>query len=637
MFAIDSPFGQYFEKSGVPLSAGELYFGVANQNPLTSPITVYWDAAGTQPASQPIKTLNGYPVRSGTPAIVYISGFYSSIAKDSRGETVYYVADSSSLPSAMEAKLSATTGSSLVGFLAEPTAAVASTVQNKLRERVSILDFATPGTIGGGQNATAALLAAVDYMNNNFSNNNFKKQIFLPAGDYKFSRVELQSLRGLTFVGENTMDAIKRKTRWLYDGAAGDAALVIRSCAWVHFKGIHFENAIEGMDHLILFSANDSNALAPLNKFSNNWVTFEDCVFLSGGSLATPPSKLVWQKSCSNIEYRRCAFRPGSSTTALKIGADTDVDPDNGLPTFANGISAITAIDQCYFWGDIEREKSYATRVTNTQFSVHDADDSNSRLIVSGSALTLIETVENCMWDPTGIASYTGTLIEGGTSADCSGLRVIGNQLAGRLNLVKINRGDAVISGNRPISYGGSTSNVCVRIGASAGNVRVENNNESGYISGTVPGTIRARMVIDDRASKFGPVIAASELPVAVTLPAAGAYQSIRSQSHQFAGGYVRMSYSITIQHKDGGNTRAYTARILVNSVLAEGTVRRASATVADEYIVLAMTHVVYIDASDQAVTIELQAQQGSGVVYGIVQGADTVARSAWAVELLTH
>jgi hypothetical protein len=40
----------------------------------TAPVTVYWDAAGTIPAAQPLRTVNGYIMRGGTPANVFFDG-----------------------------------------------------------------------------------------------------------------------------------------------------------------------------------------------------------------------------------------------------------------------------------------------------------------------------------------------------------------------------------------------------------------------------------------------------------------------------------------------------------------------------------------------------------------------------------
>lgn len=91
MLAIQTPFPQYFDiKDGSPLDGGKLYFGQPNQNPETNPITVYWDVAGTQPAAQPIRTLNGFAARAGTPANLYVLSDYSLTIRDKRGRNPVY-------------------------------------------------------------------------------------------------------------------------------------------------------------------------------------------------------------------------------------------------------------------------------------------------------------------------------------------------------------------------------------------------------------------------------------------------------------------------------------------------------------------------------------------------------------------
>jgi hypothetical protein len=74
---------------GLPLDAGYLWFGVADLDPQTNPTTIYWDEAMTIVAPQPIRTLAGYPVRSGTPARIFISNDYSVRVQDNKGITVY--------------------------------------------------------------------------------------------------------------------------------------------------------------------------------------------------------------------------------------------------------------------------------------------------------------------------------------------------------------------------------------------------------------------------------------------------------------------------------------------------------------------------------------------------------------------
>lgn len=89
MLAIQAPYSNYFDLDGSPLTDGEIFFGQPSQNPETAPITVYWDSALTQPASQPLETLNGYIVRNGTPAQIYSLSNCSVTVRNAKGAIVY--------------------------------------------------------------------------------------------------------------------------------------------------------------------------------------------------------------------------------------------------------------------------------------------------------------------------------------------------------------------------------------------------------------------------------------------------------------------------------------------------------------------------------------------------------------------
>jgi hypothetical protein len=90
MAYIVSPFTTFADTDGTPLNNGYVYIGTANLNPITSPISVYWDEALTQPAAQPLRTLNGFLSRSGTPARVYTGATnFSMVVNNDKGELVY--------------------------------------------------------------------------------------------------------------------------------------------------------------------------------------------------------------------------------------------------------------------------------------------------------------------------------------------------------------------------------------------------------------------------------------------------------------------------------------------------------------------------------------------------------------------
>ena len=152
MLQIASPFQQIFDTDGSPLDNGYIYIGTANANPEVSPISLWWDDAGTIPAAQPIRTQNGYIVRNGSPARVYTSQEdYSLTVKNRNGLIVLTVLDATSFADADK-----------ISFVQDGIGAVTRTVQSKLRETVSVKDF---GAIGDGiADDTLAIKAWLDYL-----------------------------------------------------------------------------------------------------------------------------------------------------------------------------------------------------------------------------------------------------------------------------------------------------------------------------------------------------------------------------------------------------------------------------------------------------------------------------------------
>ena len=170
MLKIGQPYPIFTDVSGKPLDGGYVYIGESGLNPETSPIVVYWDEALTIPAAQPLRTVNGMIARNGSPAEVWFSGYdYSLTTKDVNGVLLTHILSQFGIP---EGSLSAPDGSSLIGYIAEGTGAVATTVQDKLRESVSVKDF---GAVGDGvADDTAAVQAAA----------NAQKSLHINPGNY---------------------------------------------------------------------------------------------------------------------------------------------------------------------------------------------------------------------------------------------------------------------------------------------------------------------------------------------------------------------------------------------------------------------------------------------------------------------
>ncbi len=96
--SVSSPYPAFAGTDGLPLENGYIWIGVVNLNPQVNPIAVYWDAALTIPAAQPIRTLNGYPMYQGTPSRFYVGSDYSILVQNSKGSLVYSSLNGNAFP-----------------------------------------------------------------------------------------------------------------------------------------------------------------------------------------------------------------------------------------------------------------------------------------------------------------------------------------------------------------------------------------------------------------------------------------------------------------------------------------------------------------------------------------------------------
>jgi hypothetical protein len=180
MLPIEVPFHQYADLDGKPLDNGYLYFGPAGQNPETTPITVYWDAAGTQPAAQPIRTTGGYAMRSGTPAALYCAVEYSLTVRNSALALVFYAATCGNL--------AAPSGAAQIGFAPGASGPQGATVQ-------AALQAAAESGVNNSITALGGLATAIGGTRNRIINGNFainqrgvSGTIVLTAGQYGHDR-----------------------------------------------------------------------------------------------------------------------------------------------------------------------------------------------------------------------------------------------------------------------------------------------------------------------------------------------------------------------------------------------------------------------------------------------------------------
>lgn len=160
--SIQVPYPVFYDRDGQPLDNGNIYIGVANLDPVTNPLTVYYDEALTITASQPLVTSNGYVYRNGTPTQLYVNAAdFSITVNDSKGLFVYSFPEATGIGA----------GAASIEYDPPFPGAVTSgyTVQDKLSQYVTVDDF---GAVGDGVTddsaAINAALAASSYVCTSF-------------------------------------------------------------------------------------------------------------------------------------------------------------------------------------------------------------------------------------------------------------------------------------------------------------------------------------------------------------------------------------------------------------------------------------------------------------------------------------
>lgn len=165
--AIKPSFHVFQDIDGQPLENGNIYVGIAGQSPIAQAnrVQVYWDADLTIPATQPIRTISGYPMRSGSPSMFFVAeDDYSLQVSDRSNSSIY-------------AKLSGNAvDSGVVAFTSAGTGSVSRAVSSKISDVVSVKDF---GAVGDGVTDDTAEVTAADIYAESIN-----ATLSFPAGDY---------------------------------------------------------------------------------------------------------------------------------------------------------------------------------------------------------------------------------------------------------------------------------------------------------------------------------------------------------------------------------------------------------------------------------------------------------------------
>lgn len=143
---------QFFSAAGDPLSGGKLYTYAAGT---TTPLATFTDENGLTPNANPV-ILNS----RGEASVWLGNASYKFKLTDSTDVEIWTVDNLDGAEAVSAAALAAATGASLVGYLPAGGGAVATTVQDKLRQFVTPFDF---GAVGDGlTDDRAAVKAALE-------------------------------------------------------------------------------------------------------------------------------------------------------------------------------------------------------------------------------------------------------------------------------------------------------------------------------------------------------------------------------------------------------------------------------------------------------------------------------------------
>ncbi|EPR09758.1 hypothetical protein M527_06420 [Sphingobium indicum IP26] len=220
-YAVENPYPVILGTNGSGLNAGSVYIGIAGQDPETNPVPVYWDAAGTILATQPLTTIGGYIWNAGTPAQIYGPSEYSIRVRDRFGAQVFYDANVGGPLADFVASLATSAGAGLVGF-SHSASYPASTVGKTLQQRfIAITDAPFSAPTDGTSSCVAAFNAIAALSAGDL-------HIFIPPGDWVIDGEVLFTDKNVTLVGCGPASRLRFTTTTgkirFYDTSTGSVA-----------------------------------------------------------------------------------------------------------------------------------------------------------------------------------------------------------------------------------------------------------------------------------------------------------------------------------------------------------------------------------------------------------------------------
>lgn len=193
---------QFFDNNGAVLSGGLVYTYAAGT---TTPQTTYTTSAGNVAHTNPIVLNSAGRVASGGEIWLTDAVSYKFVLQTSVAVTIAtydnVTGNGSGIASGIYAAFAASSGSSLVGYLPQGANAVATTVQAKLYESVSVMDF---GAVGDGTtDDTTAVQNALSYAAT------ANAPLYIPEGTYLLTAaITVSSANRINILGAGRRNAI---------------------------------------------------------------------------------------------------------------------------------------------------------------------------------------------------------------------------------------------------------------------------------------------------------------------------------------------------------------------------------------------------------------------------------------------
>ncbi len=376
---ITPPYPVFLDREGMPLDNGFVFIGVENLEPVTNPLPVYWDDALTIPAAQPIRTINGYPSRSGTPSVLFCDSNYSITVRDSKGLLVYSNLSNTDESNVLRADLASTAtgkGPSLVGYKGNSTSSVARTVGLKLDD---IIGFNDASPTADGTTSDASKL-------DTFLDEHTGKIIFVSKGTY---------------------------------GATGDVVVATSSGALKGDPGTTFKLLTSVASKVLLeFSA-------AVDGFVIEGITF-DLNQLVAEAHTNIGVRVMGSK---NITFRGCKF---TNSAAIAFG-----NANRGYGVYLNGAFGTVRFMDCTFekimYAIVTEPSSTGTKITVDNCDFNNISGDGVEINVPTGSCSQIN-ITNCRFNNLGsndVGRGFGVGASGGAGGTIRALIVDNNQFSG--------------------------------------------------------------------------------------------------------------------------------------------------------------------------------------------------------------